>query len=105
MNRYFENNQEFNSNSRIFNAYYHTAPQTKQKRTSLFGSLRSKLSAALCSNTARRVLRVAKPIVFSAALLGLLGIAAAIEAGALGLGAGIATSAAIIGVEYFFYRA
>lgn len=105
MNRYFENKQEFNSNSRIFNAYYHTAPQTKSNRNLLSGSLRSKLLAALRSNTARRVLRIAKPIVFSASLLGLLGIAAAIEAGVLGLGAGIATSVAILGVEYLCYRA
>ncbi|MBQ9806554.1 MAG: hypothetical protein IJW49_08635 [Clostridia bacterium] len=104
MNRYFDNNRDFDSNSRIFNAYYNAVPQTEQQRTPLLTSLRAKLSAALRSNAARRVLRVVKPIVFSAALLGILGIAAAIEAGSLGLGSGIAVSAILLGIEYLCLR-
>ena len=100
MNRYFDKNQAFNSNSRIFNAYY-TNPKASKQSSSVMESLRAKLLAARQSKRVRTALRIAKPIVFTAALVSVLGVAAAIEAGSLGLGSGLALSALLLAVDVF----
>lgn len=105
MNRYFDNEQAFNSNSRIFNAYYTNQETTRKSSQTLLETVRAKLACARASKQLRKALRIARPIVFSAALLSLLGIAAAIEAGSLGLGAGIVSSAVLFGIEYLCLRA
>ena len=104
MNRYFDKTQEFDSNSRIFNAYYTNSKVSERPAPSVLDSLRAKLFSARRSKLLRSVSRIAKPIVFSASLIGLLGIAAAIEAGSLGLGSGLTVSAILVAIEYLCIR-
>jgi hypothetical protein len=100
MNRCFDNNQGFNSNSRIFNAYYINANNTE----SAVSEQSKKLAKMQNSKLLKSVLRVAKPVVFSLALVGMVGVAGAIEAGSLDLGVGVAISLALFGIEYLCLR-
>lgn len=100
MNRCFDNEQGFNSNSRIFNAYYINANSTDRA----LSAESKKLLKLQNSKLLKSVLRVAKPVIFSLGLVGLVGVAGAIEAGSLGLGTGVAISLALFGVEYLCLR-
>ena len=100
MNRCFDKNQDFNSNSRIFNAYYTNA--NNNRRTVSEGA--DKVLKLQNSKLFKSVMRVAKPVVFSLALAGTVGVAGAIEAGSLGLGAGVAISLALFGIELLCLR-
>jgi len=104
MNRYFDKNDNFNSNSRIFNAYYNAEGTQIESPSVAFKNAKTKLAGARRSALIGRILRVAKPIIFSVSLLGILGVASAIEAGTLGLGSGLAIAVALLGVEYLCLR-
>ena len=104
MNRYFEDKQDFNSNSRIFNAYYANQKNTDHTARNEIDTLCEALSKARKFKLFKVALRVAKPVVFSVALIGTVGVAGAIEAGSLGLGTGIALSLALLGIEYLCLR-
>ena len=105
MNRYYEKESTFNSNSRIFKAYYQEADLCNRPR---FGALRrgvKQLREMLQTVVSTRALRIVKSIVFSVLFLGFLGVAGAIEQGSLGIGTGLLLSAILLVAEYFLLRA
>jgi len=104
MNRYFDKTDRFNSNSRIFEAYYTEAAQGIKQTYNTRRSLLSHLSEKLASKKIARALRIVKPIVFTSGLLSILCVAGAVESGSLGIGAGCLLSLLILGIEYLVLR-
>lgn len=104
MNRYFDKENAFDSNSRIFNAYYINSEKAKSSTSSPLSAACAKLADVRVSKLYKRIMRIAKPVAFSLALVGIVGVAGAIEAGTLGLGTGIAVSLALLGIEFLCLR-
>ena len=104
MNRYFDKADNFNSNSRIFKAYYTETAQSIKPVYDPRESLLSRLLEKLTSKKIARALRIAKPIVFTAGLLSILSVAGAVESGSLGIGTGCLLSVLILGIEYLVLR-
>ena len=104
MNAYYNKNEEFNSNKRIIEAYFGESAKTTFAGQKVIDALLACLSAlvcALCSATARRVI---KATVFSVTLVGFVGVIGAMEHGSIGLGAGLALGIVLLCVELLCLR-
>ena len=100
MNTYFENNRDFNSNSRIFEAYFTEAVKPAGAFQKSLDSLLCFLSALLRILTGATVRRIAKVSVVALSLVGFIGVIGAIERGSLGIGIGLLLGAMLLGIEY-----
>ena len=97
MNKYYVTNEQFNSNKRIFEAYYKEAeikPSILQRVADFWLALLSVL-------TSERARTVAKAASVALCLIGLIGIAGAIENGTLSIGVGILVATVLLGIEFF----
>ena len=104
MNAYFENNNGYNSNSRIIEAYFgETLSQQRMHRrgAELLLSMLAALLSALTSAKARSIL---KALSVAVCLVGFVGIIGAMEQGTLGLGAGFLIGMLLVGIEYLCLR-
>ena len=100
MNRYFDKNRSYNSNSRIFNEFYGSVSDVGTLEKVPAHGLRARLSNKLSELARSRVLRIAKAVTFSVVLIAFLGVVGAIEHGRLGIGSGLLISAVLLGLEY-----
>ncbi len=93
MNRYMNQNQQYDSNTRIFSGSRRNA------------SLLSVLLAALLSVTENKVLMgVVRATVTVIVLVSFVGIIGAMDAGSLGMGAGLLIGALLLAAEYLCLR-
>ncbi len=104
MNRSFTENDQFISNNGIYSQLYGGLGIEQKKAWSAFNSLLLKLFSLfeiLTGATAIRLYKVAG-VVFS--LIGIIGIAGAIETGRLSISAGLGVCALLLAVEYLCLR-
>ena len=99
MNASFEKNGNFNSNSRIFEAYF-TDVETKETALQKLLSVCEKAASFATLAKSRSVLRAIRLLGMAGSLVGFVGIIGAIECGTLGLGLGLLLGSLLIGVEY-----
>ena len=99
MNASFEKNGNFNSNSRIFEAYF-TDAKTKENVLQKLSSVCEKAVNFAALAKSRSVLRAVRLLGMAGSLVGFVGIIGAIECGTLGLGSGLLLGALLIGIEY-----
>ena len=95
MNKYYVSNEQFNSNKRIFEAYYtetEVKPGFGKKAFEFFLTMFSIL-------TCERARTLVHAIVISLSLIGLIGIVGAMENGTISMGAGILAALVLIGIE------
>ena len=99
MNKYFDQNDIFNSNSRIHEGFF---TEEKREESKLEKACKKLLSipAFLAKIAADQKVRGIVKAGFTAfSLIALVGIAGAIEAGTLGLGSGLLCAALLLGME------
>ncbi|MBR3893631.1 MAG: hypothetical protein IKJ35_00635 [Clostridia bacterium] len=104
MNTYFDQNEGFNSNKRIFEAYYQEARKPAGKLQRALDALLSSLSSLAKTETRAKVIRLAKACGVAVSLIGFVGVIGAMERGTLGLGSGLLIGALLIGAEYLCLR-
>lgn len=100
MNRYYMNDEQFNSNKRIFEAYFtevKTEPSCAQKALE---SLLYILSGILCALTSENAKRILKVTAIAACLFGFVGIIGAMERGTLSMLGGLSIASLLLGIEY-----
>ncbi len=100
MNRYMEQNSEFNSNRRIMEAYFGEAELRPSRALPVWERLLAILSAIRSFLTGVRVKRLVRPTLLSLCLFAFVGIIGAMERGTLGLGLGLLIGLCLIGLEY-----
>ena len=96
MNKYFEKNDGFNSNNRIYEGYFtevNAAPGFGKRVLDLLSTI---LGLLLCERFLHRV----KLVVVALSLIGLIGVVGAMDAGSLGMGSGLLIGAALVAAEY-----
>ena len=104
MNAYFQQNEDFSSNKRIFEAYYNEAIKPAGRMQKSLDTLLSYLYIMIKALTSARAKAVLKAFTVAVSLVGFVGVIGAMEQGALGLGAGLAIGAVLIGAEYLCLR-
>lgn len=100
MNKYFDKNDMFNSNSRIYEAHF---TDSKKDPGALQGALNI-LLLILQLLSKDTFLRKIKASLVAFSLIGLIGIAGAVEIGSLGMGAGLLIGAVLVAIEYLCLR-
>ena len=100
MNKYFDKNDMFDSNSRIYEGFFADVTNAKNpwKKISDF------LFLILRFLSGQTVIRCAKATAVALSLIGFVGIIGAMENGALGLGTGLLIGALLLAVEYLCLR-
>ena len=104
MNAYFENNQDFNSSSRIIEAYFNDSiihTRSTRRVCDLLGSLLAVILSALTSTKAKCIF---KALSVTVCLIGFVGIIGAMEHGTIGLGVGFLIGMLLVGVEFLCLR-
>lgn len=96
MNKYFEKNDMFNSNSRIYEGYFTDCSEKKKTGNHVLEMLCLILQSILESSA----LRYVKLALVAVSLIGLIGVIGAVEAGSLGMGTAILIGAVLVSVEY-----
>ena len=104
MNTYFNNDRDFNSNKRIFEAYFTETVKPAGALEKGLDSLLCLLSALLRILTSATVRRIARVSAVALSLVGFIGVIGAIEHGTLGIGVGLLLSAILLGIEYLCLR-
>ena len=100
MNKYFETNDRFNSNKRIFDAYYE---ETARRIGGIRGALDSVLyllSVILSAILCERARRITKALVICTCFIGFIGVIGAIDHGSISLGAGLLIALALLAIEF-----
>ncbi len=104
MNAYFEKNKSFNSNRRIFKAYYEeTAPRANaaQKALEMLLGLLSALLRVLGRIASSSLVKV---VAFTLCFVGFVGVIGAMEYGSLGIGTGLLIGAGLLALEFLLLR-
>lgn len=104
MNTYMNKSADFNSNSRIFEAYYQEIAKPAGKLQRAVDALLSKLSSFAKAENRAVAIRLAKVAGVAMSMVGLVGVIGAMECGALGLGNGLLIGSLLVGVEYLCLR-
>ncbi len=104
MNTYFDKNESFNSNNRIFEAYYQEVRKPAGKLQRALDALLSSLCALSKAENKAKVIRVARLLGMAVSLVGFVGVIGAMESGMLGLGSGLLIGALLVGAEYLCLR-
>lgn len=97
MNRVYRENKSFHSNNRIYSAYLAGEIAT----TSRVGAFLSMILAFFCSTRVRMVSRILG-VVFS--FIGTVGLIGAMEAGSLGIAAGLLLTLTLLALTYLCLR-
>lgn len=100
MNKYYDKNDRFNSNSRIFEAYF---TEVKSK-PSILEKISEFLVAIFLALTSARAHRIMKAVVTVACFIGVVGVIGAIERGSLSFGLGLMISFALIAIEFLTFK-
>ncbi len=101
MNRFYEEERIFHSNSRIFEGRF---AEVTEEKSSVGNVLHTAWKAVKKVKASARVQRMAKAVAFTGCMLGMLGIIGAMEAGSLAIGTGLLLSVALLGLEYLCLR-
>jgi len=104
MNTYFDKNERFDSNKRIFEAYYQETRKPAGKLQRALDALLSSLSSLAKAENRAKVIRLARVCGVAVSLIGFIGVIGAMERGTLGLGSGLLIGALLIGAEYLCLR-
>ncbi len=96
MNKYFDKNDTFNSNSRIYEGCFTDARSAKNP----LKKLSEMLFLVLHFLTGQAVVRKIKAVAVALSLIGFVGIIGAMETGSLGLGTGLLIGALLLAIEY-----
>ena len=99
MNRYFENNDQYISNKRIFEAYFTektVAPSPAKKMLDSLLSVLLSILAILSGSVAKRLYRVGA---VAACMIGFVGMIGAVERGTLSMGVAFLIGIALLGIE------
>ena len=104
MNAYFDNNRDFNSNSRIIEAYFTETVRRPSAAWKASKALLSMLEALLATLTCAKAKCIFKALSVAVCLIGFVGIIGAMEQGTLGLGAGLLMGMLFVGIEYLCLR-
>ena len=101
MNKYYLSEEQFNSNKRIFEAYYTEAKTSVGAFQKALDFLRIFLSAVMAALTSARARVLVRVCGIALSLIGLIGVVGAIEAGSISIGFGLLLGLLMIGVEFF----
>ena len=104
MNKYYSNQEHFNSNKRIFEAYFteiESRPSKLEKALERFLSFLALLVSALICARARSI---AKAAVVAACLIGFVGVIGAMEHGSISIGFGLFLSVILLSIEFLFLK-
>ena len=104
MNRYIEKNSEFNSNRRIFEAYYNEVARPESRLQKVLETLVSYILMLVHMLSSAQVKALIKVFTVAVSLVGLVGIIGAMEQGSLGLGTGLLIGSLLIALEYLSLR-
>ena len=104
MNASFEKNRNFNSNNRIFEAYFVETAQPAGAWNRMADALSACVASARSFWKYSAVSRILRAVGVSASLVGFVGIIGAMERGSIGLGAGFLMGLLLVGVEYLCLR-
>lgn len=104
MNASFEQNRTFNSNSRIFDAYFVESARPAKAWKRIADAVVSAAASAYSIWKNSALVRVLRAVGVAASLVGFLGIIGAMERGTLGLGAGLFWGLLLVGAEYLCLR-
>ena len=104
MNRYFDKNDVFSSNNRIFESFFTDAPVQKTKLEKWLEKLSRVLFSILVFLSSAAFVKLAKCIGVAGSLVGFVGIIGAMEQGTLGLGIGLCIGAVLLLIEYLCLR-
>jgi hypothetical protein len=96
MNKYFDKNDMFNSNSRIYEGYF-TDSSTKKNSSNRVLEMLCLILQSLLESSALRYVKVA---LVALSFIGLIGVIGAVEAGTLGMGSALVIGATLVLVEY-----
>ena len=104
MNASFEKNGSFNSNNRIFDAYFVESAKPTGAWERIANAMSACVSSAYSIWKYSALSRILRAVGVSASLVGFVGIIGAMERGAIGLGAGLLMGLALVGIEYLCLR-
>ena len=104
MNTYFDKNEHFNSNRRIFETYYQEAARPAGRLQRALDALLGGASALVSALSGAKARRLAKALTVAVSLVGFVGVIGAMERGSLGLGSGLLIGAILVGAEYLCLR-
>ena len=99
MNRYFDNNDQYISNKRIFEAYFTekaVAPSSAKKALDSLLSILLSILAILSGSVAKRLYKVGAVVLCMIAFVGMIG---AVERGTLSMGVAFLIGIALLGIE------
>ena len=104
MNKYFDQNDIFNSNKRTYEGYFTESKKEKnalQKWVEKIIAILSVFAHIIAQSSA---LRVVKVVAVALSLVGFIGIIGAMEQGSLGMGSGLLIGSILLLVEYLCLR-
>ena len=96
MNKYFDKNDIYNSNSRIYEGNFTDTTKEKKSEKGLIELLVFMLQMLF----GQTFLYKAKLVLVAFSLIGFIGVVGAMEAGSLGMGSGLLIGAVLIAIEY-----
>ena len=100
MNKYYSNNEQFNSNRRIFEAYFTEVESRPSKLEKCLNRILSILAILLSAITCQRARSLAKTAIVVGCLIGLVGVIGAMEQGTVSLLSGFFFASIMIFVEF-----
>lgn len=104
MNKYFETNDRFNSNKRIFDAYYEEAERSVGGIRGALDSVLYLLSVILSAVLCERVRRIARALAICICFVGFVGVIGAIDHGSISLGTGLLIALALLAIELLCFK-
>lgn len=96
MNKYFDKNDMFDSNNRIYEGYF----TESKKENYVWSGIMSLLLLVIQFLSKESFLQKAKMVLVALSLIGFIGIVGAMEAGSLNMGTGLLIGAILIAIEY-----
>lgn len=101
MNKYYSNQDQINSNKRIFEAYFTEIDTRPNKLEKMLDRILSFLAILVSAITSTRARSIAKVAIVVACLIGFVGVIGAMEHGSISVGVGLLLSATLLLVEFF----
>ncbi|MBR2721466.1 MAG: hypothetical protein IKB75_01660 [Clostridia bacterium] len=101
MNAYYDKNNQFISNNRIYEAYF---TESKKKEPAVISALRKILSFVYTLLLQLGSARILKVCMIPLLVVGFLGVACAVESGAIGFGVGLLLLGILLFAEYLLLR-
>jgi hypothetical protein len=100
MNKYFDQNDIFNSNRRTYKGYFTETKKEKSAFQKWLEKVIALLSVLMRTISESSALRTVKVIGVAVSLIGFIGIIGAMEQGTLGMGSGLLIGSLLLLVEY-----